>query len=156
MSTIENITIRRAAVDDVDLIAPLFDAYRQFYEQQPDLDLARRFIKERLQKDESIIFLATAERDDKVIGVGFTQLYPTFCSVEAKNIWVLYDLYVVPDVRRSGIGRKLMNEAREMAKKTGAVRIGLSTAVTNKQAQALYEQLGYEREDEFYEYFLTL
>lgn len=155
MSVLENIRIGRATINHIDLIAPLFDAYRQFYDQKPDLDLALRFIRERLDKDESVIFLATAERSGETAGMGFTQLYPTFCSVKAQNVWVLYDLFVAPEARRSGIGRKLMNEARKMAEESGAAWVGLSTAITNKQAQALYEQLGYEREEEFYDYFLT-
>ncbi len=43
------ITTRVATTADLDSIAPLFDAYRQFYQQEPDLELARRFIGARLQ-----------------------------------------------------------------------------------------------------------
>ena len=55
-----NPTIRRATVDDADAIAPLFDRYRIFYQQPSDPALAQRFIGERLQRDESVIFLAEA------------------------------------------------------------------------------------------------
>ena len=84
------------------------------------------------------------------------QLYPLFCSVAATPIWILYDLYVEPSVRRQGVGKLLMNQARKLAKSNGASRIDLETAVDNTNAQALYEALGYEKEVEFFKYSLLL
>ena len=43
-----------------------------------------------------------------------------------------------------------------MAKKSGASRIDLETAIDNTSAQALYESLGYQRDTEFYKYSLEL
>ena len=51
-------TVYRAGVDHVARIAPLFDAYRQFYGLAPDPTRAREFIAERLARKESVIFLA--------------------------------------------------------------------------------------------------
>jgi len=70
-----NIFVRRASVADLDRIAPLFDAYRQFYGQAQDLALAREFLRERLEQDQSIIFLAI---DVAGPAIGFTQLFPSF------------------------------------------------------------------------------
>jgi hypothetical protein len=42
------ILVRRATVADLDVVAPLFDAYRQFYAQPADLGVARSFRVERL------------------------------------------------------------------------------------------------------------
>jgi ribosomal protein S18 acetylase RimI-like enzyme len=84
------------------------------------------------------------------------QLYPLFCSVAATPIWVLYDLYVDSSARRQGVGKLLMNQARELAKSNGSSRIDLETAVDNVNAQALYESLGYEKEVEFFKYSLSL
>ena len=46
----------------------LFDAYRQFYEQPPDLALARAFIGGRLERGESIVFLAERAADRSASG----------------------------------------------------------------------------------------
>ncbi|HEU4587039.1 MAG TPA: GNAT family N-acetyltransferase [Gemmatimonadales bacterium] len=54
------IEVRRAGVADLDLLVPLFDAYRQFYQQPSDPALARRFLAERIERNESVIFLALA------------------------------------------------------------------------------------------------
>ena len=134
--------------EQVGLVAPLFDAYRQFYGQPPDIDGARRFLAERLGRGESVI-LAVAEGGR---ALGFTQLYPSFSSVSMRPIWILNDLYVAEDARRRGLGVRLLRAAREHALKTGAARLALSTAVTNTTAQALYERDGWRRDDEFFHY----
>lgn len=39
-----------------DLVFELFDHYRIFYKQQSDIELAKRFIQTRLDKNESVFF----------------------------------------------------------------------------------------------------
>jgi ribosomal protein S18 acetylase RimI-like enzyme len=101
---------------------------------------ATNFIAERIANDESRIFVAM----DGDKARGFVQLYPSFCSVEAFKIQILYDLYVDADVRAGGVGEKLMNRASEFARESGAKRVDLLTAHSNKIGQHLYEKLGYE------------
>ena len=131
---------------------PLFDAYRQFYGQRPDPVTARGFLASRLEREESVVFLAASG----TVGRGFVQLYPSFCSVAARPIWILYDLFVNASVRRQGVGRRLMQAAGSMASATGAQRLVLSTADDNRAAQALYESLGYRRDTVFRHYELNL
>ena len=140
---------RTATLSDLDVLACLFDAYRQFYDQAADLDLARRFVGDRLQNQESVVLLALTP-DQQVIG--FCQLYPTFCSVEAKPIYALYDLFVQPQTRRTGAGRLLLIAAQKHAEKTGAARMDLTTAKTNLSAQSLYESCGWQRDEVFHAY----
>ena len=132
--------IRLATPSDADTIAPLFDAYRQFYDQAPDLAAAERFIAERLTRGESSILIAF---DASGAAIGFCQLYPTFCSVEAAPIYTLYDLFVSPTARKTGAGRSLLIAARDHARAQGKVRMDLTTAHTNTTAQSLYESLGW-------------
>lgn len=142
-------TVRYATLDDLDLIAPLFAAYRVFYEQAHDLLAARAFIAERLSLRESVILLA---QDDAGAALGFIQLYPVFSSIAAQRIWLLSDLYVCDAARELGVARQLMNKATQHAKDTGAAWLELSTAHTNTRAQALYESLGYQL-DTVYRYY---
>jgi ribosomal protein S18 acetylase RimI-like enzyme len=146
-------TFRRATVHDADVVAPLFDSYRQFYEQQADLALAHRFISERLTNNESVIFLALSASGQ---AVGFTQLYPMFSSARAARTYILNDLFVAPAARRSGVAAGLLNEAAAFARAAGAVRLSLSTAHTNEPAQRLYESLGWTLEQKFRWYGLTI
>ena len=142
-------TIREARQGDLAAVASLFDQYRQFYEQAPDAALALQFITERFANKESVLLVA---QDDAGALVGFCQLYPSFCSVEAKPIYVLYDLFVAPSARKSGAGRALMLAAEARARADGKARMDLTTAKTNLRAQALYESLGWVRDEVFFAY----
>lgn len=153
MSGHPDVTVRQATIFDLELIVPLFDAYRQFYRKPGDLELARRFLLERFQHRESIIFLALTEDG---AAVGFTQLYPSFSSASAARIFVLNDLFVSVEGRRRGVGAMLLDAAARFGRAAGAVRLTLSTEVTNVTAQALYEREGWKRQTAFYSYDLTL
>jgi ribosomal protein S18 acetylase RimI-like enzyme len=144
--------ILKATTKQLPEIARLFDLYRQFYDCEADIELAKQYITDRFNNNDSTIFVA----DDNDQLQGFVQLYPTFCSVQAQPIFVLYDLYVAADNRNLGIGALLMNKASAHAREQGAARLDLSTATTNKAGQHLYEKLGYERDSEFYVYSLAL
>ena len=144
-----HVTTREADPNDVAAVAVLFDSYRQFYEQAPDLPLAHAFIAARIQRQESVILVA--ESDGAGV-LGFCQLYPSFCSVEAQPIYVLYDLFVQPEARRTGAGRLLMQAAQARAALDGKFRMDLTTAKTNQAAQSLYASLGWVRDDVFYTY----
>ncbi|MEX0733586.1 MAG: GNAT family N-acetyltransferase [Steroidobacteraceae bacterium] len=147
------VSTRPAEAQDLDAIADLFDDYRQFYKKLPDLALARRYIIERFQRKESVLIVAENE-DDEI--VGFTQLYPAFCSVLAARTFVLYDLFVAPAARGIGAGRALMEAAEAHGRQAGAARLELSTAKTNLVGQSLYESCGWERDNVFYVYTKSL
>ena len=95
----------------------MFDKYRVFYQQDSDLDLACSFLTTRLEKAESIIFVA--ETDQQQV-LGLTQLFSRFSSVSAQRTWVLNDLYVLPENQGLGIGTHLLNQARKHATHTEA------------------------------------
>lgn len=145
-------SVVQATIRDLDVVAPLFDAYRQFYGRQPDLDGSRRFLRERFQLQESLILLARGGQGE---GLGFTQLYPLFSSVRAVRAWLLNDLFIAPQARRQGVGAALLREAAERGRELGAGCLMLSTALDNAPAQALYEAMGWHREASC-EYLLPL
>jgi len=140
---------RVATLADLDLVAPLFDSYRQFYEQAADPVSARSFIRDRLQNEQSVIVLAL---DGAQRAIGFCQLYPLFCSIEAEPIYLLSDLYVAEAARRSGVGRALLAAAERFAAEHGRARMEVTTARTNRTAQSLYESLGWQRDEVYYAY----
>jgi GNAT superfamily N-acetyltransferase len=146
-------SVRRAGIEDLELVVPLFDAYRQFYRQKPDLELARVFLSERFLNRESVIFLAL---DAEGRALGFTQLFPSFSSGAARRIFILNDLFVTHEARRRGVARALLQAAAEFARAEGAVRLTLSTALDNSAAQALYEIAGWQRDKSFCVYTLPL
>ena len=144
------IALRRATPDDLDSVAPLFDAYRRFYKQAGDLARAREFLHERLSRNESAILIA--ELDGRA--AGFTQLYPMFSSVRTARLWVLNDLYVDEGARRHGVARALLDAAAAFAREQGAAGLMLETSRDNAPARALYRAAGWS-EDETQWYSLS-
>jgi ribosomal protein S18 acetylase RimI-like enzyme len=136
-------TIKRITLSECDKIIKLFDDYRVFYKYPSDIALAERFIKERLENNESVIFVALA--DDAP--AGFTQLYPLISSGRAIKNWVLNDLYVAPNHRKQGIGEALIKTATEFATADGAAFLQLETAIDNYNAQRLYENIGFNKQE---------
>ena len=146
-----DLRVRRAERADIERVVPLFGAYREFYGQEPDPERERTFLKSRVEAGECAIFLA--EADGEVLG--FTLLYPLFTSISLGPIWVLNDLFVAPASRRRGVGRLLLEAAREFGADAGAHYLTLETAKDNP-AQRLYEAAGWKRDVAFLHYELAL
>ncbi|MGB4075488.1 N-acetyltransferase family protein [Pseudomonas sp.] len=138
---------------DLDELAELFAAYLSFYEVPKPLAQVRDFLTARLSGGDSTIFIA---RDEHGVALGFVQLYPLFASLMLQPSWLLSDLYVSEQARRLGVGEALMNAARAHAEANGACGLQLETAKSNLPGQALYERLGYVRDEVFYTYWLAL
>ncbi|KOR82667.1 GNAT family N-acetyltransferase [Paenibacillus solani] len=148
--------IYQAELKDLGKAAALFNQYRQFYERDDDMLRAERYIKERLIRRDSVIYLADWKQHGLSVPAGFLQLYPTLSSLSMSKLWILNDLYVDAKYRGRGIGRKLLHQARMNAIQTGAKGLNLSTQHHNLAAQRLYESEGYVKDDEFIAYYLDL
>ena len=146
------ISVQTACLDDLDTLEILFSGYLVFYQREVNPVAIRHFLSERISNKQSVILIATS--DGKA--VGFTQLYPTFASLSLKPSWILNDLFVLPDTRGLGVANALMTAAKQLAIETKACEIFLQTARSNRPAQALYEKLHYQRDDEFLVYTLSI
>jgi len=142
--------IKRITLSEYQLVTGLFDKYRVFYKQPSDIELAEMFIKERLENNESVIFVALGA--DK-LPVGFTQLYPLISSARAIKNWLLNDLYVDAGYRKQGIGEALIKEAMNFARGENSVYVKLETACDNFTAQSLYEAIGFKKQEPDNAYF---
>ena len=148
----ENFIIKEATVEDSKKVGETFDLYRQFYKKDPDKIASIEYIKQRLKNKESTIFFV--EEDNVCIGI--VQLYVTFDSLELSKKIILYDLFVRSEHRKKGIGAMLMDASKNFAENNDITGIELSTAINNETAQSVYESLGYERDNEFYSYYLSI
>jgi len=145
--------IRQANLQDLERLVALFDAYRQFYGRLSDPAIARSFLLERFKNQQSIVFLASDEANHDL---GFTQLYPSFSSLSAARIYILNDLFVLPVARRTGVAGLLLETAAAFGRSMGAVRLSLATALDNAPARQLYEHMGWQLDEQFCHYDLTL
>ena len=146
------IKIIKAKKENYKEVGFLFDLYRQFYKYKTEIKKSTKYIKERISKKESTIFLCYCDKKP----AGFVQLYETFDSLNINKKLVLYDLYVKKEFRQIGIGKSLMDIAKKFGHKKKIKLIELSTAITNKKAQSLYESLEYKRDKEYYNYYLEI
>ena len=161
--------VRIAELADAEHVSELFNQYRMFYNRPSDLEGAIQYIKSRMRHNESIILvaekIAELEAVEPMKGkdngmnqalMGFVQLYPTFSSLSMRSNWILNDLYVQPEYRQQGVARRLLQASRALAKERGVGALSLSTAISNKQAQALYESEGYVLDTHFLYYDLNV
>lgn len=146
-------SVTAVGVADLDALVPLFAGYLQFYQVPRSATEIHAFLLERLQRGDAQLFIA---RDEQGMAQGFTQLYPLQSSLSLAPSWLLSDLFVLPSARRQGVGEALMNAARAYAEASGACGLQLETAKTNLAGQALYERLGYVRDELYLTYWLSL
>src|SRR5690606_27374896 len=90
------VTVAHALPADLDALAALFDAYRQFYGLWAVPGAAVDGLRQRLRYGDSRALLA------RLVGQegGFSQLYPVFATVRLARVWILTDLFVLPAMRR--------------------------------------------------------
>lgn len=131
--------IIRASFENIHLVTPLFDLYRQFYKKPSDIKSAEKFLFNLVSTDDSVVFMYL----DKDQAAGFVQLYPTYSSMSMKRAWILNDLYVLESHRGQGIAQALIHQAVDLARSSGASHLSLETAATNP-AVKLYERLGWK------------
>lgn len=145
--------IRRATIDDLDLLLPLVRGYREFYRQTHDAYGERKFMAHHLSTGSSIVFLALDESGN---AAGFTQLFETFSTVHLSSTLILEDLFVVHEARGTGVASALLGAAVSYARESGASGMFLETAMDNTAAQRVYERNGWSREARFYKYNASL
>jgi ribosomal protein S18 acetylase RimI-like enzyme len=129
--------IRVAGSGDVEHIGRLLHAFNTEYDEPTPSParLAERF--RALLEDDTSVLLA-GEGPDAIAVLRFRE-----------SIWsealecYLAELYVVPELRGRGIGRKLLQAALEHARDRGADRMDLGTSEDDVAARALYESLGF-------------
>jgi ribosomal protein S18 acetylase RimI-like enzyme len=144
--------VRLAELADLDALVPLFAGYLDFYDEPASDDAVRRFLAGHLDAGTSTILVA----EQGGVPVGFAQLYPSWESLTLTSRWILYDLFVAPDARRTGAGRALVEAAIAHARRSGAGSLSLDTARDNRPARSLYESVGFVLDEEFVTYHHAL
>lgn len=167
--------IRQATLDDLDILVPLFDGYRTFYKKESNIEGARLFLKQRLESNESVVYIAfqpdfvqagaklpdnhegkaiqSTESNEKQV-VGFTQVYPFYSSVSMERMLILNDLYINPNYRGLGVGTALIDTVKNLCRKLDQKGVALQTAYDNP-AQKLYEREGFKKDTDL-QYFWQL
>lgn len=142
--------ISQATLKDLDELNELFDGYRVFYEKKSNKTASKVFLKERIEKKESVIFIS---KNEEGISTGFTQLYPLFSSTRMKRVWLLNDLFVDSEFRGQGFSKALMERAKVFCKENGGAGLSLETAKDNEIGNQLYPSTGWTLDEDHNFYY---
>ena len=138
MSAPLDLSVRRGGAADAEAIGRLLhDFNREFDEPTPGPERLAERVRGLLGEGELTVLLGGTGPD----GIAVLRFRPAIWS-DALECY-LAELYVVPDRRRQGLGRALMEAAIELARQQGADHMDLGTSEDDVAARALYESLGF-------------
>ncbi len=134
------VTVRPATEADVELVYALIVALAE-YEQAPEQvvgtpELLRRWLFGDRPAAEALI----AEVDGAP--AGFALFHGTFSTWECQpGIW-LEDLFVLPEHRRYGVGRRLLGQLAKITVERGYTRLSWTALDWNEMALSFYRKIG--------------
>lgn len=129
------------AVEDImKQVHAMHVAWRPDLYTMPHTVLPQAMFEEALSEKRLLV----AEKDGAVIGLllFFEKVYEGNGKVPGKMLWI--DAIAVEEKYRSqGVGRKLLDALRKIARERGIERIGLSVTAQNGHARKVYEEFGF-------------
>jgi GNAT superfamily N-acetyltransferase len=132
-------TIRAATEDDVQLIYDLICELATYEKLRDEVVGTPEILRESLFERRDAEALIVESGDE---AVGYALFYTTFSSFECSaGIW-LEDVYVKPEARRGGIGRKVLEHLAAIALERGHVRLEWVALDWNEPALNFYAKLG--------------
>lgn len=121
-------------------LLPLIAGYQSFYGATPDDSRNMAFFGQLIGENEIGMLLEARDTSDALLG--FATLYWSRSSVSARDVVLLNDLFVRPEARSHGVGRKLIDAAADVARARGAGALQWLTHPDNAAARRLYDSLG--------------
>ena len=142
--------VREAKLSDLKNLSVLFNSYRMFYGKKFDLEGAEEFLRSRIEKKDSKIFVCDFNNELS----GFVQLYPLFSSTRVSKYWLLNDLYVDVNKRGKGFSKLLIERSKELVIESKACGMMLETEKSNDIGNKLYPSTGFKKNElsNFYEW----
>ncbi len=142
--------VREAKLSDLKNLSVLFNSYRMFYGKKFDLKVAEVFLRSRIKKKDSKIFVCDFNNELS----GFVQLYPLFSSTRVSKYWLLNDLYVDINKRGKGYSKLLIERSKELVIESKACGMMLETEKSNDIGNKLYPSTGFKKNElsNFYEW----
>lgn len=143
-------TIRRATLADVERAAALgteivkhhhrTDPTRFFYDDEVPRGYAW-WLQREIARQDAVVLLA--EQAGQVVGYSYGAIEPRDWAVLLDQHGALHDLFVVPEARRSGVGKALVAALIDELKALGATLLVLRVMVQNEPARRLAAGFGF-------------
>ena len=134
--------IRDVTAADYRQWLPLWDGYNAFYGRSGPTALPEEITQttwKRFLDAGEPVYALVAELEGSLIGLTHYLFHRS--TTLLGPICYLQDLYTVPERRRSGVGRALIEAVYRRAHEAGSARVYWQTHETNVTAQRLYEQV---------------
>jgi GNAT superfamily N-acetyltransferase len=133
---------RLAMTEDAEVVARLLHDFNvEFSTPSPGPDVLAARLRVLLARDETFAILA----GQPAVAAALVTLRP--------NVWydghvaLLDELYVVPDLRRRGIGSAVLGELLRIARRKGVALIEINVDEGDVDAQRFYERHGFSPTD---------
>lgn len=130
--------IRLVQREDFPNWLPLWLGYQTFYQTNIADDVTQTTWERFLDPAEPM-YCAVAETQGRLVGV-VHYLYHRSCWTRGDYCY-LQDLYALPEVRGTGVGRALIEHVYAQAEAAGASRVWWLTHETNTHAMQLYDRI---------------
>ena len=145
-----NLKIRKATLNDFDkgLLKVFIEGYRYHQNGRPDIfaNLSDEELKNDLIQNFNRLTTLVILDDEKIVG------YLSYIIKKRHTGKLDVDQLVILEERRGqGLGKKLMEEAKKIAKENECDRIELNCWLFNENALNMYEHIGYNRQRIIYE-----
>ena len=105
---------------NIEVLAPLFEAYRLANGMSENPDRTLTFLTNRIRFNESMFFIAVNENAQ---AIGFVQLYPRLSSLQLQRYWQITDIFVLEHAQQTEIYAALISEAKDFVHFTQSNRL---------------------------------
>lgn len=153
MSAETGITTRYASSEDAVLVHAMIIEMAHAMDAQAQVRSTVEDFANAMSDDNADIHVLLAERGK--VPVGVTIFFLTFSTWRGTLGVYVQDIYVAPEGRGSGIGKRMLGEVAAWASERGADHLRLSVDRDNVGAQAFYENIGMKFCDEEMIYRIT-
>ncbi|MBM9466330.1 GNAT family N-acetyltransferase [Nakamurella leprariae] len=133
------------SADAAAIAAVLRDFQAEYEEFAPEQDWWAGRIAALMDAGDSAVLLVETGADELPVGVAYLRFRPSLYQDAPEAS--LAELYVRPDLRGQGLGRRLLTAAMDHAVDRGATSMDLSTTSADTAAVALYESMGFDRHE---------
>ena len=145
--------IREARPDDAAVILRFIRELAAFERAEHEVEATEDTILESIFGPDAVTHALICEIDGKP--AGFAVWFYNYSTWQARKGLYLEDLYVTPEFRGSGAGKKILKRLAAIAVERGCGRFEWSVLDWNEPAIRIYESIGAEPQKEWLRYRLS-
>lgn len=134
--------LRAAEPDDAPRILELIEALAS-YEREPDaVKVDAETLRRQLAREQPPFECVLAVDEERGLAIGFALFFPTYSTWRGQSGLWLEDLFVVPERRGEGVGRRLLAHLARACVQRGYARFEWSVLDWNEPALGFYRRVG--------------